>query len=118
MCQKMSMPQPISVALVAREESQLSRLRRKFRLGIPGIGPATYCALDSPTLHPAKLPKNSVHLWLAMDDDCFAACSKLAGNADRGFYADRFPEVVVRVARDSELEAWAKRIEKAYLSTS
>lgn len=112
------MPLPISVALVASEEAQLARLRRKFRLRMPGIGPANYCALDSNRLHPTTIPKNSVHLWLAMDDDSYAACSRISGHHDRGFYAQLFPTEVVRVSRESELADWSKRIEEAYQSTS
>lgn len=112
------MPQPISVALVVAKESEIGRLKRKFRLGMPGIGRAHYCALDSVACNPARMPQNSIHLWLAMDESSFEACQRLPAHTDRGFYADRFPQPVVRVASVSELEGWVKRIEDAYVSTS
>ncbi len=114
----MSMPQPISVALVAATESEIGRLKRSFRLGLPGIGPAHFCALDSATCNPEQMPKNSVHLWLAMDEPSFETCQMLPPHTDRGFYNDIFPQPVVRVSSVFELEGWVKRIEVAYLSTS
>lgn len=114
----MSMPQPISVALVVSEESRIRRLKRKFRLGMPGIGSAYYCALNSLERHPTQLPTHSIHLWLTMDDESFAVCSKIPRNPDRDFYADRFPNEVVRVNSESQLEEWKKRVEDAYLFTS
>ncbi len=112
------MPQPISVALVVANESEIGRLKRKFRLALPGIGRAHFCALDSANCNPDLMPKNSVHLWLAMDVQSFDACQKFPQHTDRGFYTDRFPQQVVRLFSDSELEVWVKRIEDAYLSTS
>ena len=114
----MSMPQPISVALVVAKESEVGRLKRKFRLSMPGIGRAHYCALDSADCNPARMPKNTIHLWLAMDEPSFEACQKLPPHTDRGFYTDRFPQPVVRVSSISELGDWVRRIEDAYVSTS
>jgi len=103
----MSMPVPLHVALVGSSRKQVALGKRHFRLSVPGMGPAYLSALDAipgeDIVHPSKLPKRLMTLWVALDAEAFDLCNKLHAKDlripgySRWFYDEDFPEACILI---------------------
>jgi hypothetical protein len=131
----MSMPQPISVALIGSTADIVRRAKKHFRLGVPGIGAAYLASLqteptdDIPAL--TQIPAAQITLWIALDAKSFSA-AQLRHRADmqnprygRGFYNEHFPEPCILVdfnqspkESKNQLSELAQRIINAWYATS
>ena len=110
----MSMPQPITIAVVASTEGGLATVKGAPALSKEGIAPryrlTTLAQFD-------QLQANEIGLWIALDAQALNACQSVK-KGGRGFYDHWLPEAVVSVSTREQFDAATAQVWEAFCASS
>lgn len=109
----MSMPQPLTIAVIASTEAGLATVKGAA-LSKEGIAPryrlVTLAQFD-------QLQANEIGLWIALDAQALDACQSVE-QCGRGFYDLWFPESVVSVNTREQFNAVTDQVWEAFCASS
>lgn len=116
----MSMPLPLTVAVVASEASGLRLVKGSQALSKSGIAPRYILVTVKETAGTSaftSIKADTIGFWVALDDVALQAC-KAVPQYSRSFYDHWLPEREVLVRTSADFEALTKKIWEAFCATS
>lgn len=118
----MSMPQPLSVAIVSTDARGLKLVEGLPALSKQGIAPRYILvtlkrSFGSSTVRFSSLKADTIGLWVALDAQALQLCQAIPVYG-RGFYDHWLPERQVLVRTRAELEALTVKVREAFYASS